>query len=153
MNSHADAARSVSPQSKWRGELFAIAVLRQFFRVDYRGIAAILEDSSDLREVLGLRRVPHFSTLAYAEKRIVQGLSHPCCGLCRRWRGRRGLTETSRAAQADRVPCHRGTMRPLHGAAQGAVHRTLTDRVAMLNLNDREDPASHRRKLGTPLAR
>jgi hypothetical protein len=62
-----------SPKKFTQHQLFAIAVLRQFFRVDYRGIAAILEDSSDLREILGLRSVPHFSTLAYAEKRIFRG--------------------------------------------------------------------------------
>jgi hypothetical protein len=62
-----------SPKKFTQHQLFAVAVLRQFFRVDYRGIAAILEDSSDLREVLELRSVPHFSTLAYAEKRIFQG--------------------------------------------------------------------------------
>jgi len=62
-----------SPKKFTQYQLFAIAALRQFFRVDYRGIAAILADSSDLREVLGLRSVPHFSTIAYAEKRIFQG--------------------------------------------------------------------------------
>jgi hypothetical protein len=62
-----------SPKKFTQHQLFAIAVLRQFFHADYRGIAAILEDSSDLRDVLGLRSVPHFSTLAYAEKRIFQG--------------------------------------------------------------------------------
>jgi len=62
-----------SPKKFTQHQLFAIAVLRQFFRVDYRGVAAILEDSSDLREVLGLRSVPHFSTISYAEKRFFQG--------------------------------------------------------------------------------
>lgn len=62
-----------SPKKFTQHQLFAIATLRQFFRVDYRGIAAILEDSSDLREVLGLQCVPHYSTVAYAEKRLSQG--------------------------------------------------------------------------------
>lgn len=57
-----------SPKKYTQHQHFAIAALRQFFRVDHRGIAAILEDSSDLRGVLALRGVPHFSTLAYAEK-------------------------------------------------------------------------------------
>lgn len=62
-----------SPKKYTQHQLFAIASLRQFFRVDYRGIAAILEDSRDLREVLDLCSVPHFSTLAYAEKRLFKG--------------------------------------------------------------------------------
>jgi hypothetical protein len=62
-----------SPKKYTQHQHFAIAALRQFFRVDHRGIAAILEDSSDLRHVLELRNVPHFSTLAYAEKRLFRG--------------------------------------------------------------------------------
>jgi hypothetical protein len=62
-----------SPKKFTQHQLFAIATLRQFFRVDYRGIASILKDSVDLREVLGLRCVPHYSTVAYAEKRLSQG--------------------------------------------------------------------------------
>ncbi len=62
-----------SPKKFTQHQHFAIAALRQFFRVDHRGIAAILEDASDLRAVLELRGVPHFSTLAYAEKRLFKG--------------------------------------------------------------------------------
>lgn len=32
---------------------------------------------SDLREVLGLLRVPHYSTLCYAERRLLKGGSLP----------------------------------------------------------------------------
>jgi hypothetical protein len=62
-----------SPKKYTQHQHFAIAALRQFFRVDHRGIAAILQDASDLRAVLALREVPHFSTLAYAEKRLFKG--------------------------------------------------------------------------------
>jgi hypothetical protein len=62
-----------SPKKFTQHQHFAIAVLRQFFRVDYRGIVAILEDAQELRSVLGLDTVPHFSTLAYAEKRLQKG--------------------------------------------------------------------------------
>src|SRR5262245_51033190 len=62
-----------SPRKFTQHQLFAIATLRQFFRVDYRGIAALLADSSDLCEILKLRCVPHYSTVAYAEKRLSQG--------------------------------------------------------------------------------
>ncbi|HEU4394361.1 MAG TPA: transposase, partial [Planctomycetota bacterium] len=52
---------------------FAILVLKQFFKTDYRGIVQMLEEWSDLREALGLRRVPHYSTLCYAEQRLLKG--------------------------------------------------------------------------------
>lgn len=53
-------------------QIFAILVLRQFLKTDYRGIIQMLEDFSDLRKVLGLKKVPHYSTLCYAEKRLLK---------------------------------------------------------------------------------
>ena len=52
---------------------FAILVLRQFLHTDYRGIAQMLREWSDLRAVLGLKQVPHYSTLCYAEQRLLKG--------------------------------------------------------------------------------
>lgn len=52
---------------------FAILTLRQFFRTDYRGIVQLLFEWSDLRKALGLTQVPHYSTLCYAEQRILKG--------------------------------------------------------------------------------
>jgi len=66
-----------SPKLYTQCQLFAIAVLRQFFRTDFRGIVAILLDSSDLRKALGLKRVPNFSTLFYAEQRLFKGGIRP----------------------------------------------------------------------------
>ena len=53
-------------------QLFAILVLREFLSTDYRGITAILEDWSDMRRALGLKRVPHYSTLCYAHQRMAK---------------------------------------------------------------------------------
>jgi len=53
-------------------QLFAILVLRQFLKTDYRGIIQMLKDFSDLCKVLGLKKVPHYSTLCYAEKRLLK---------------------------------------------------------------------------------
>lgn len=53
-------------------QLFTSLALRQFFGTDYRGIAAIPADSSDLRRGLGLEKVPHYSTLAYAAARLLR---------------------------------------------------------------------------------
>ena len=63
-------------------QLFAILVVRQFFKTDYRGVVQLLEDLSDLRKVLHLKKVPHYSTLCYAEKRLLKrGLSSRFSGL------------------------------------------------------------------------
>ena len=60
-------------------QLFAILVLRQFFKTDYRGVVEMLHDFSDLRTVLELKKVPHYSTLCYAEKRLLKkGLLTGC---------------------------------------------------------------------------
>jgi hypothetical protein len=61
-----------SPKKFTQPQLFAILVLRQFFKTDYRGIVQLLQDMSDLRQALGLSRVPHYSTLCYAERRLIK---------------------------------------------------------------------------------
>ena len=53
-------------------QLFAILALRQFFRTDYRGTVQLLHDFSELRSALKLKKIPHYSTLCYAEQRLVK---------------------------------------------------------------------------------
>jgi hypothetical protein len=53
-------------------QLFAILALKTFFKTDYRGIAQLLSDLGDLREDLGLTKVPHYSTLCYAASRLLK---------------------------------------------------------------------------------
>lgn len=55
-----------------QAQLFAILVLKAFFKTDYRGIVGILVDLSDLRRVLGISKVPNHSTLCYAEERLLK---------------------------------------------------------------------------------
>ena len=54
-------------------QLFALLVLRQFLNTDHRGIVTLAAEWRDLREVLGLSRVPHYSTLAHAAPRLLAG--------------------------------------------------------------------------------
>ena len=61
-----------SPKKYTQAQLFAILALKQFFRTDYRGIVAILEDSGDLRRALHLSRLPHYTTLSCAARRFDQ---------------------------------------------------------------------------------
>lgn len=61
-------------------QLLAILALEQFFKTDDRGMVALLKDLSDLRAVLGLKRVPHDTTLFHARRRLAKkGLWRACC--------------------------------------------------------------------------
>ena len=53
-------------------QLFALLVLRQFFQTDYRGLVELVSEFSELRRVLELESVPHFTTLQKAEKRLLK---------------------------------------------------------------------------------
>jgi hypothetical protein len=62
-------------------QLFAVPALKTFLKTDYRGIVAALADFSDLRDDLGLTKVPDHSTLCYAEQRLLKrGTSSPSFG-------------------------------------------------------------------------
>ena len=53
-------------------QLFAILALKTFLKTDYRGVAAFLDDFAELRDDLGLAKVPNYSTLCYAEQRLLK---------------------------------------------------------------------------------
>jgi len=53
-------------------QLFAILTLRRSLKTDFRGIISLLEDSPELREVLGLNKIPDYSTLFNAEQRLIR---------------------------------------------------------------------------------
>ena len=53
-------------------QLFALLALKTFFKADYRGLIQMVEDFSELRRDLGLDKVPHYSTLCYAEQRLLK---------------------------------------------------------------------------------
>lgn len=55
-----------SPKKFTLHQLAACLVLKEFFTTDYRGIMNILEDSSDLRGLLELKEIPHYTTLQKA---------------------------------------------------------------------------------------
>lgn len=80
------AQQALTPYSSRRSrhdftqaQLFSILVLREFFKTDYRGMVQLLHDFSDLRAALGLKKVPHFTTLQKAQQRLEKkGLSTRC---------------------------------------------------------------------------
>jgi hypothetical protein len=51
---------------------FALLSLKTFFKTDYRGVIQMLVDFAELRTDLGLDKVPHYSTLCYAEQRLLK---------------------------------------------------------------------------------
>jgi hypothetical protein len=65
-----------------QAQIFSLLVLRQFFRADYRKITKMVQEWSDLRQVLEIQKVPHWTTLQKAESRLLKkGLSKDCSGL------------------------------------------------------------------------
>lgn len=60
-----------SPKKFTQHQLIACLVLKEFFKTDYRGIISILNDSSDLRNVLELTEVPHFTTIQKTAKQLL----------------------------------------------------------------------------------
>jgi len=51
-------------------QLFALLALRQYLGLDYRGVVALVAEWGEVRAALGLTRVPHYSTLCYADGRL-----------------------------------------------------------------------------------
>jgi hypothetical protein len=65
-------AHKYSPKKFTQPQLFSCLVLKSFFKADYRGIWELLLDLSDLRRALGLKSVPHFTTLHKACRRLLR---------------------------------------------------------------------------------
>jgi hypothetical protein len=55
-----------------QAQLFAMLVMRQYFGKDYRSVMQWLKEWRDLREVLELEKVPHWTTLEKAQKRLIK---------------------------------------------------------------------------------
>ncbi len=93
-------AHKFSPKTYTQPQLFACLVLKMFFKTDYRGIAKIMEDCSDLRHVLGLQFVPHFTTLQKASGRLlrVPRAKRLFANTVRRFMGRRRRRRVRRGA-------------------------------------------------------
>ena len=64
-------AHRFAPKTYTQHQLFACLVLKRFHRTDYRGIVAILGDNPTLCQAIGLKQVPHFTTLQKASHRLL----------------------------------------------------------------------------------
>ncbi len=70
-----DYAHRFSPKKFTQPQLLACLVLKAFWKTDYRGVCCGLEDLPDLRTAIGLRRVPHFTTLQKTAGRLLLAAS------------------------------------------------------------------------------
>jgi len=60
-----------SPKTFTQPQLFACLAVKTFFRTDYRGVTAILADMPELCQTIALVKVPHFTTLQKAARRLM----------------------------------------------------------------------------------
>ena len=61
-----------SPKKFTQHQLFACLVLKNFLKTDYRGVAAHLADHTPLTAALELTKIPHFTTIEKAAKRLLK---------------------------------------------------------------------------------
>jgi hypothetical protein len=61
-----------SPKKFTQPQLFAVLVLKEFMRCDYRKIVALLSDWPELGGTIGLQAVPHYTTIQKAAHRLLQ---------------------------------------------------------------------------------
>ncbi len=66
-----DYSHVYSPHKFTQPQLFACLVLKEFEKKDYRGVRQLLLDCADLREAIGLKIVPHYTTLQKASRRLL----------------------------------------------------------------------------------
>ena len=66
-----DYSHPCSPKKFTQPQLFACLVLKEFEKKDYRGIEQLLWDWPDVCQMLGLKTVPHFTTLQKASRRLL----------------------------------------------------------------------------------
>ena len=63
--------RPRAPHYYTQPQLFALLALKAFWATDYRTVVLRVAEWAELRHVLRLARVPHYSTLCYAEHRLL----------------------------------------------------------------------------------
>src|SRR6266436_2764272 len=63
--------KQISPKRFTQPQLFACLVLKEFLKLDYRKLAALLADTPDLCKAIELTTVPHFTTFQKAAQRLL----------------------------------------------------------------------------------
>lgn len=65
-----------SPHLFNQHQLFALLAIRRYLRTDFRAVSRLVQRCAALRGILGLPRAPHYSTLCYAERRLLARGGH-----------------------------------------------------------------------------
>lgn len=65
-------AHVYSPKKFTQHQLFACLTLKEFLKLDYRGIMHLLQDSPDLCRVIEMNEVPRWTTLQKAADRLLK---------------------------------------------------------------------------------
>lgn len=68
-------AHQFSPKKFTQHQLFACLALKDFLKLDYRGVWQLLLDTPDLCAVIELATVPHWTTLQKAADRLLKKTS------------------------------------------------------------------------------
>ncbi len=100
-----------SPKKFTLPQLFACLVLKEFLRLDYRKLSALLEDAPCLASVINLKQVPHFSTFQKASSRLLESR-----------RVQLLLSETVEAATTHRVMRKKVTLAAIDGTGFESRH-------------------------------
>ena len=64
-------AHLFSPKKSTQPQLFACLVMKEFMRLDYRKLSALLADAPTLAAAIGLESIPHFTTFQKAHDRLL----------------------------------------------------------------------------------
>ncbi len=67
-----DYTHRYNPKKFTQAQLFAYLMLKEFLRLDYRKLEALLNDTPNLCSTIGLQVVPHFTTFQKAAKRLLE---------------------------------------------------------------------------------
>jgi len=59
-----------SPHKFTQRQLFAILALKDFYKLDYRGVVEMIRDLKDLAKEIGLKHIPTHNALWYAHQRL-----------------------------------------------------------------------------------
>jgi hypothetical protein len=110
-----------SPKKFTQPQLLACLVLKEFSRLDYRGLAAHLADHPDLGTQIGMKAVPHFTTFQKAAQRLLAATP-----------GRRMFDAVLERAVEDRVRKRRVRLAAIDGTGLESRHvsRYFTKRQA-----------------------
>ena len=65
-------AHRCSPKTYTQWQLFACLVLKEFLKLDYRKLQAVLTDTPELCKAIELTKVPHFTTFQKAAQRLLR---------------------------------------------------------------------------------